>query len=182
MEHIRAAVGYYGKDSTEWAPYRPLHAHPLVSQAQAIAAARLFGSDVTDLKHLQHTLEAAKEANDLVVLLLDPWSTRIPDSRRQLSDNDRGGLPNAAVLVPVSTADEESERSREELMFDVEQTLVRFLGRPDALYSGRLPTPESFEGQLAETLEEGRNRMFRAARPRSTARSSAGDRPILRGP
>jgi FxsC-like protein len=182
MEQIRAAVDYYGKDATEWAPYRPLHAQPLVDQAQAVAAGRLFGSEVTDLKDLRHTLEVAREANDLVVLLLDPWSTKMSESRRRLTEADHAGLPDAAVLVPVSGTDEESERSREELMFDVEQTLAQFLGRPDALYSGRLPTPESFGSQLAVALEEGRNRMFRTGKKPPAAPGAAGERPILCGP
>jgi FxsC-like protein len=183
MERVRAAVDYYGKDSTEWAPYRPAQPQPLVDQAQAIAAGRLFGSEVTDLKDLRHTLDLAKEANDLVVLLLDPWSTRLPDSRRRLSDADREGLPDTAVLVPVSKADQESERSAEELMFDVKQTLAHFLGRSDALYLERLSTPESFGSQLATALEEGRNRLFRTARPAQADNGpTPGSRPILSGP
>ncbi|GAA3345500.1 hypothetical protein GCM10020358_52840 [Amorphoplanes nipponensis] len=182
MERVRAAVEYYGKDSTEWAPYRPLRRQPLVEQAQAIAAGQLFDSHVTGLEDLRRTLDVAKEANDLVVLLLDPWSTRLPASRRQLSEADLAGLPDAAVLVPVSDADPESEQSRDELMFDVEQTLARFLGRYDALYSGRLPTPESFGNQLASTLEQSRNRRFRVGRPAPGSASAAGDRPILNGP
>lgn len=183
MEQVRAAVDYYGKDSTEWAPYRPQHSRPLSEQAKAIAAGRLFGSEVTDLKDLRRTLDLAREANDLVVLLLDPWSTRLPDSRRRLADADRHGLPDAAVLVPVNSADPESEQRREELMFDVKQTLSQFLDRADALYSGRLPNPETFGSQLATALEQGRNRMFRASKP-SSSRSGrpAGDRPILGGP
>jgi FxsC-like protein len=180
MERIRAAVDYYGKDSTEWAPYRPTEPTPLVEQAQAVAAGRLFGSEVTDLKDLRRTLDLAREANDLVVLLLDPWSTRIPDNRRRLTDADRDGLPDAPVLVPVNSADPESERSREELLFDVRQTLAQFLGRSGALYHGQLPTPESFDSQLAATLEEGRNRLYRAAS--AQAAPSGGERPILRGP
>lgn len=180
MERIRHAVDCYGKDSTEWAPYRPLSAQPLAEQAKAVAAERLFGSQVTDLKDFQRTLEVAKEANDLVVLLLDPWSTRIPDSRRRLSEADRAGIPEAAVLVPVNGADHESQRGREMLMFDVEQTLSGFLSRSDALYRGRLPTPEAFSNQLAAVLEEGRNRMFRAHRPQPAP--SEASRPILCGP
>lgn len=182
MERVRDELEYYGKDSTEWAPYRPRHVQPLAMQAQAVAASQLFGSEVTDLKDLRRTLDLAEEANDLVVLLLDPWSTRIPDSRRRLSDADRAGLPEAAVLVPVNAADRESERSHEELMFDVEQTLAHFFGRPDALHSRRLPTPESFHSQLASTLEEGRNRMFRASGRRSLPPDSTRERPILHGP
>lgn len=183
MELIRAELDYYGKDSTEWAPYRPADSRPLADHAQAIAAGRLFGSEVTDLKDLRRTLEQARAANDLVVLLVDPWSTRVPDSRRRLSDADRAGLPDTAVLVPVNSTDLESERMRDELMFDVAKTLAGFLGRPDVLYSGRLPTPESFDNQLAATLEEGRNRMFRAGRQQPPDQGpSTGQRPILCGP
>jgi FxsC-like protein len=180
MERIRAGLESYGKGSAEWAPYRPLSAGSLADQAQAVAAGRLFGSEVTDLKDLQRTLDLAREAKDLVVLLLDPWSTRLPESRRQLSDADRAGLPDAAVLVPLNAADPESQQSREELMFEVEQTLSQFLGRSDALYSGRLPTPDSFGSELAAALEEGRNRMFRAGRKPSGG--AARERPILCGP
>jgi len=183
MEQIRTAVDCYGKDSTEWAPYRPSFTQPLAEQAKAVAAERLFGSEVTDLKDLRRTLDVAKAANDLVVLLLDPWSTRIPESRRRLSEADRRGIPEAAVLVPVNNADHESERGREMLMFDVEQTLAHFLRRSDALFRGRLPTPETFGNQLAAVLEEGRNRMFRTHRPEpASAEEPAGTRPILCGP
>ncbi|PRY29308.1 FxsC protein [Pseudosporangium ferrugineum] len=181
MEQVRSVLDYYGKESADWAPYLPVYSRPLAEQAKAVAAERLFGSEVTDLKDLRRTLDLAREARDLVVLLLDPWATRLPDSRRRLSDADGAGLPDAALLVPLSGADEESERSREELLFDVEQTLSQFLDRSDALYSGRLPTPDSFGGQLAAALEEGRNRMFRSGR-KVPPSGTGGDRPILRGP
>ncbi|MEU4242918.1 FxsC protein [Actinoplanes sp. NPDC026619] len=183
MERIRAQVDYYGKDSTEWAPYRPVQPQPLIDQAQAVAAGRLFGSEVADLKDLRQTLDQAKEANDLVVLLLDPWSTRLPDSRRQLTEADHSGLVDAAVLVPVNSADPESDLSRDELLFDVRQTLARFLGQSDALYLGRLPTPESFGNQLVEALEEGQNRLYRSGHPPDpSSGTGAVERPILRGP
>ncbi|WP_430788431.1 FxsC protein [Actinoplanes sp. G11-F43] len=180
MEQIRAQVDYYGKDATEWAPYRPLHPQPLIDQAQAVAAGRMFGSEVADLKDLRRTLDQAREANDLVVLLVDPWSTRLPDSRRRLTEADLSGLADAAVLVPVNSADPESDLSRDELLFDVRQTLGRFLGQSGALYLGRLPTPESFGRQLVEALEEGQNRLYRNGHPPSGTEQS--ERPILRGP
>ncbi len=183
MDQIRDYLEFYGKRALDWAPYRPALDRPLADHAQAVAAGRLLDSDVADLDDLPARIEQAARSNEMVVLLVDPWTTRIEGRRRVLAEADRLGLAATAVLVPVSRDDQETSRNRDELQFDVRQTISRYVSRIDALFRADIQTPESFDADLAGVLEEGRNRIFKMGQPRNAPISPVpGDRPILRGP
>jgi FxsC-like protein len=91
--------------------------------------------------------------------------------------------PNAAVLIPASATDAETKAHLEELRRYVAQVFRSGRGQHDALFRSEIPTPEGFAADLADVLEEARNRILRMSRDRRPpAEQTRRDRPILRGP
>jgi len=184
MDDVREQLDYYGKQARDWTPYRPESTEPLAEHAQAVAAGRVMGSEVTGIDSLPAKLERADQNNEIVVLLLDPWTTHLAGHRLVLSEADRAGLSfTTAVLVPSSAADPETVHNRDQLRFDVQQSLPHHVAKPEALFRLEIPTAEAFDVDLADMLEEARNRTFRTDRARhATPGAATGDRPILEGP
>jgi hypothetical protein len=58
---------------------------PLADHAQAVAAGRLLDSDVADLDDLPARIEQAGRRNEMVVLLVDPWTTRIGGYKTEMA-------------------------------------------------------------------------------------------------
>lgn len=183
MDEIRQDLSYYGETAADWAPYLPALDRPLASHAQALAADRLVGSDVAEIGDLIERIEQASRNNEIVVLLVDPWSTRLDAYRKVLAEADRRGLGGTAVLAPANQTDLETERNLDELGFDLRQTLRNSAKRPGTLFRTRIGTVDNFDTDLANVLEEARNRVFTEGRVHNLPLGqSSSERPILRGP
>nr|MDT0659632.1 FxsC protein [Micromonospora sp. DSM 115978] len=183
MRRVREDTSTYGEASRDWAPYRPSLATPLAEQARALAAEHLVGSEVADVAEVLDRIEVADRRNEIVVLLVDPWTTRLGPYRDILAEADRRGLGSAAVLVAVDRADAETYRHADELGFGVRQVFRRSSGRSTGWFRSRVDTPETFAADLTTVLEQARNRVFGEGRVHHRPpEGSARDRPILRGP
>jgi FxsC-like protein len=183
MERIREDLSYYGEAAEDWSPYQPVLAEPLADHAQALAADRMVGSEVAEIGEVLDRIERAGRHNELVVLLVDAWSTQLDPYRRILAEADRRGLGTAAVLVPVNHADAETRRNSDELTFRLRQTFRNSTRRPAAVFRSRIETPDGFAADLAHVLEAARNRLFWEGQVhRLPSGESTEERPILRGP
>ncbi|MDG4784475.1 FxsC protein [Micromonospora sp. WMMD1102] len=183
MGGIREDLRFYGDRGRDWAAYRPVLPEPLVAHACALAADRLFGSDVADLVDLSNRLDRARRNNEIVVLLVDAWITRLVSYQRILAEFDRRSDPSVAVLAPASLADAETVRHGGELRAGLVRMLPHRLAREDQLVRTEIDSPEAFEADLVAALEEAQNRIFSNGRVfRRPARNDPVERPILRGP
>jgi FxsC-like protein len=181
MAEIREVVDFYGVRAEDWTPFRPALDHPLADHASAVAADRLFSSDVVDLAQLPARIEQAGHDNEILVLLVDPWSPRLSEHRRLLAGVDHADPGSTAVLVAVSASDPETVDNGVELGVAVRQALAGYAGRADAMFRPDVRTPEDFDAELATVLEAGRNQVLKAARPRYPS-APVVERPILQGP
>src|SRR5690349_16293928 len=68
MAEVREVVDFYGVRAEDWTPFRPALDHPLADHASAVAADRLFSSDVVDLAQLPARIEQAGQDNEILVL------------------------------------------------------------------------------------------------------------------
>lgn len=183
MGAVRNDLRYYGERGQDWAPYRPAQPAPLVTHARAIAADRLFGSDVADLDGLADRLDQAHRNNDIVVLLVDSWATKLSAYQRILADFDGRADSAVAVLAPENGADAETVRHRGELRARLTGTLAQSIARSDQLVRIEIDSAESFECDLRLALEEAQNRIFSHGRVfRRPTGDEPADRPILQGP
>jgi FxsC-like protein len=183
MRRVREDLSAYGEASRDWAPYRPALAAPLADHAQALAAEHLINSEFAEVEEVLNRIELANRQNEIVVLLVDPWSARLHPYREILAEADRRGLGSAAVLVPVDRADDETNRHADELGFGVRQMFRHSSDRATGLFRSRIETPEIFAADLTKVLERARNRVFVEGHVyHGPSDGPPGDRPILRGP
>src|SRR5205807_409372 len=110
---VRSGRDLYGEDTTDWAPYRPKLDTPIVRYATTIAAQRSFQSGVADVRDLGERLDSARRNNQIVVLLVDAWTTRLPAHRQALAFCDgydrQSPQSTIAVMVPSSADDAETQ-------------------------------------------------------------------------
>jgi len=183
MDTVREDLRYYGQRGEDWAPYQPSLSEPIAARARVVAAERSFGSEIVDLEGLDDRIESANRNNDIVVLLVDAWATKIDAYRNTLSDFDGRADPTVAVLVPSNRDDAESTRHRGELRADVSTTFRNAVNRRDQLLRTDIETVGVFDDDLMSVIEEAQNRIYSRGRIfRRPLDTPSADRPILEGP
>jgi FxsC-like protein len=183
MGLVRNDVRYYGARRQDWAPYRPSLPEPLAARARSLAAERLFGSEVADLDGLPDRIHHAHRNNDIVVLLVDAWATKLEAYRSRLVEFDCRGESAVGVLVPASCEDAETARHRAELRSDVSATFRNTAARRDPMFRTEIGTVAGFDNDLMAVLEAAQNHIYSKGRIfRRPAGAPSTDRPILEGP
>ncbi|MFB9356851.1 FxsC protein, partial [Actinoplanes nipponensis] len=173
---------FYGDSARAWSPFRPVTTAPLLDEAIRIAADRSLIAHGATLDELDECLRRARRDNQIVVLLVDPWSTRMADHHDVLHRYDRREDHPAAVMILWSRDDEETQANARELTSALGRTFPRNLLRPHTItFRQAVLTPETFRADLQIILEELRNRAIAHGlrRPRP---GPAGSRAILEGP
>jgi len=179
----RESRQFYGGTALDWSPYRPSVDEPLADYARRIAADRSLRAQVTEVDQLQDCIDRAQRDNQIVVLLVDPWSTKVDHHHEILVNYDGRTDQSAAVMIPWSTADTETWRKASELTAAVSHTFPRNMRRTHAtMFRQSVLTNESFRSDLQVVLDESRNRVIANGRLRRPLPGSSGSRPILEGP
>jgi FxsC-like protein len=184
VSSVRHNLRYYGGRPEDWSPYHPEATRSIAASATDVAAGLRLEARVCDLSRLDDCLAAAHENNQVVVMLLDPWSIRLQPHREILQDFDRRDIPAAAVIVPWNVGDEETQESAPALLETLNDTFPTRTGRRDPMmFRSGVRSLQSFGYELQSVLEAARNRLFATGtvhrRPTST---SLPQRPILEGP
>jgi FxsC-like protein len=183
MDKVRENLVFYGDEAEDWSPYLPALPEPLAEHAQSLAADQLLESGVGGIDDVVNRIERARRDNEIVVVLVDWWTTQLDSYQRVLAEIDRRGLDRTAVLVPASRTDEETAQNRDELRFGLRRTFRNTATRPDPMFRAEIATPDGFDSDLAGVIEEARNRIFREGQVHHLPPGDPpGDRPILRGP
>ena len=183
MGTVRQDVSYYGEQREDWAPFRPDLPEPLVVHAGAVAAERLFGSDVAALDDLADRVDRAYERNEIVVLLVDAWATKLAAYQQALAEIDDRADPAVAVLVSSSESDAETVAHRGQLAAGVRDTFPHNVDRHDPMFRAGIATHQGFDADLVAVLEKAQNRIFRFGRVfRQPSPDVPAGRPLLKGP
>lgn len=174
---------FYGSTPEDWTPYLPTSAEPLATFATRIAAARSLATEVAEVGELDACIDQAQRDNQIVVLLVDPWSTRMASHHEILNRYDRRADQPAAVMIPWNSEDAETRSRTPELTASVGRTFPRNMRRPHTTtFRPSVLTNETFRSDLQIVLEESRNRVIASGMLRRSLPSSTGSRPILEGP
>ncbi|MFB9360159.1 FxsC protein, partial [Actinoplanes nipponensis] len=174
---------FYGESARAWSPYRPALDQPLADYATRIAGARSLDAQITEVGELDQCIDKAERDNQIVVLLVDPWSTRLARNHDILHRYDEREDHPAAVMIPWNRDDAETQAKASELTSAVNRTFPRNVRRPhNTTFRQSVLTHETFGSDLHVVLEESRNRAIANGRIRRPLPGTSGSRPILEGP
>jgi FxsC-like protein len=182
---IRHGVQHYGDRPRDWAPYLSSSARPLAEEAAMVAADQGLRSAVVTVDELEECLDSARRRNQIVVLLVDPWSLQIQHIRAALGGHDLLSEPTTAVFVVVSHDDPETTDRSDELISQVRSTVILDDHHSDdVMFRSSVLSAAAFRADLSVVIEIARNRLFVEGtvfrRPAEGTPTRA--RPILMGP
>jgi FxsC-like protein len=179
----RRHMDFYGSNFADWAPYRPERPEPIGQHATDIAADRHLASEIRDLDDLDALIDYATAHNQIVILLVDAWSTLLPRYRTTLDAYDRRNEPTTAVLVPCNAADKETMSNHMILSTALAQTFPRNMIRNDKeMFRINISTAEDFRRELAGVLAVAENRLYKYGIVYRTPPEPGRTRPTLQGP
>jgi FxsC-like protein len=184
LARIRNETQFYSTNPHDWAPYKPLSTQRICVFAQNIASTKdLTSALATADRSIIDLLLRAREQNEIVVLIVDVWSTRLDPFHAVLREYDERNAPTSAVMVPWNEIDEELTERSAELAEDLRRAFPNNTAREDPLFRSAIPTLERFQTALEEVLAEAQSRVFHFG---MVARRAGGthvvDRPILTPP
>jgi FxsC-like protein len=157
----RTDLQFYGETASEWSPFRPVSMESLLNRATRVAANRGLAAHAATLDELDACLASAQRDNQIVVLLVDPWSALIDRHRDILHRYDQRLDQPAAVMIPWNRHDEETMTRSSDLAGAISRTFPYSVRRPiSTTFRQRIPTLEAFTAELAVALEESRNRIL----------------------
>lgn len=184
---LRRNREFYGSQPQEWAPYRPDMSTPIADYACAIAERRSFHSGVADLSGLAERIAHARSNNQIVVLLVDVWSTQLREHRRALAVcneiDQQTEESTTAIMVPAGHDDQETQANWRQLGDSLRAVfLKRAVIGDDVMFRPSILTYDAFNADLQVVLEVAKNRIFGKGTVYRRPPGSANRRPILQGP
>jgi FxsC-like protein len=158
---IREDLQHYGADPFEWAPYRPELDQRISVFAQSVAAEHDLSSGLARSGDVLRVLQRARIDNELVVLLVDAWSTQIEQYRGHMREFDLRNEPATGVMVPWSEQDTEANEQAARLYQGIEEAFPMNTIRADELFRVRIGTSTAFRQELIDVLVKAQSRVFR---------------------
>jgi FxsC-like protein len=180
---VRNDLQHYGPEPFDWAPYRPELDQRISVFAQNVAANQDLTSGLAEAYGVLDLLDRAAQRNELVVLLVDVWTTKLESYRRYMIAYDLRNEPSSAVMVPWNNSDRETAENSEELRGHLHQAFPRNTIRGDDLFRTYIATSEAFRIELMEILVKAQSRVFRNGPVgRRAGNDSVTERPVLELP
>jgi FxsC-like protein len=165
LETVRTILSSYGEDALDWCPFSPEAEGPIVIEAQD-AARRVnlvcVPSVVDD--HLCDRIKAAPEQNEIMLILADPWTLRLPSYAAKLGDIDQLHLGYGALLCIWDDRDEETQQRADQLKQTLAEIFATKWDRPpqNHVFQG-INSLEQAKKQLDTVLDDLRNLLIRRA-------------------
>jgi len=180
---VRSNIIYYGNHPHDWTPYLPAYPRPLAEYACSVAARKSFRSTVATIDQLNELIAQANQTNQIVVLLVDVWSTKIDRFHVVLHEYDSRNEPTTAVMIPLNPDDAETQAHSGELSNRTRQTFINnALRHDDVMFRSSVLTYQTFGADLQVVLEVARNRVFIRGKVYRRPPGPGHPRPILEGP
>jgi FxsC-like protein len=151
-------ASYYGKDISEWNPYRQDSMRSLADHAAELARSLSYTPEVGDLFRHEAGLVGADRPSGPEVLLVDPWAAVQPECRDILRRLDSLDKPWVQVIVVWNQQDAQMQTDTERLRSALDAALPRKLreGRATSALAVRgVPSLEDSANLPPEPPEPG---------------------------
>lgn len=177
LASVRNCVESYGAESVDWMPYNPPDDRRISSYAQGVISRRDFTSQLETIDSgLLAVLDRAATRNELVVILVDPWSTKLTRYRQPLRDYDERNEPSVVIMVPTNGDDPATAAA-------IKDALPRNVIRHDILFRDQVSSIEDFRRTLIRSITLAQGRIFaHGTVGRILSSSSLPGPPSLTGP
>ncbi len=169
MSEVRLTNDCYATyhDRKDWRPCFP----DLDRKVEGIVTgpARADNRGFEFLEHsaqLMNRLREAKRLNNVIVIVVDPWSVRLPDMHRFLDTFDAEDFPNAAVIVNWNGKDPETAAQAAQLQGIMENHFKGRRARRE-YYKDPVSTPEGIEQAVSEAFGAIRARLIEMGKIRA---------------
>jgi FxsC-like protein len=181
---LRRDAQFYGPTPLDWAPYRPQYPRRVCIFAQNVASTNDMTSALaTGDTSIVGLVTQAKERNELVMLLVDVWATKLDPYHAVLLEYDNLNAPTSAVMVPWNETDEEIRERADELLDDLRLAFPNNVAREDEVFRTALATHETLQIAMEEALVLMQARITRLG---TVLRRAGGartiERPVLSSP
>lgn len=157
---------YYGKDISEWNPYRQDSMRSLADHAAELARSLSYTPEVGDLFRHEAGLVGVDRPSGPEVLLVDPWAAVQPECRDILHRLDSMDKPWVQVIVVWNQQDAQMQTDTERLRGALDAALPRKLreGRATSALAVRgVPSLEDFGIVLPTVIAAAGRHYLRSA-------------------
>ena len=152
MRRHRSNLAPYGNKGASWKPYL---IDNIGAMAQEIALSERFAYTEMDFtSQLLKKIHEAEKRNEIVVIVLDVWTVKLPRYEKTMRRYDLSGIKNCAVLIPWNDEDSETRESRASLN---EQLLQIFKSKPEersAYFQNYISSAKALKDGIRNALVE----------------------------
>jgi FxsC-like protein len=176
LASTRTYLDCYGdRGGADWRPYMPRVDQPVGLLASSVATEEnlLYEWVRLDEDLIEHLDEAAR-TRTMVVLIVDPWTVRLPLYKSLMTELDQRNYPNTAVLVPHNPDDPELDRGGNGGS-DVRNLFVnRVTSNGQDQFAHGIASPDELKSELARKLQTAKSRIEKQMQ---ICRKASGDGP-----
>jgi FxsC-like protein len=176
--HVPARQACYGDRPENWRPYHPQFAKRIGPLVQMTAGAADLTSLLVDVgPGLRDRLKQAKNKQNIVVLIVDPWSLDVASIADHLGEYDELDLWNCTAFVTWNDDDLETQHKRPALKQKVVEIFENKTapGRDTNTFRDDINSLKKLEGDLAEALVQIQQRIVERGK---VMRKAEGERDI----
>lgn len=169
FSHPRTAVDRYKtRGGRDWRPYDPDFQETVgILAAKTAAKYRLYFGEMPLDNDLVQRIEAAEKKGEIVIILVDAWTLKIPKYRDLMQKIDKVNFENCALMVPWNAPDPETEQYRTDLSEIVQKTFkFKSAFRKTIYYSDSVDSARELRARLLKTFAEFANRKIDTAIPK----------------
>jgi len=178
LEGLRASLEAYGDEGGfDWRPYLPTDDTEIAITAALVASKEGFFYEKVKLSSgLVEEISDLADANQLVVVLVDPWSIlRVGFYGHLMRKLDRLSSTSSVIVVLVNESDYETARSRLDLEDAVREIFANRMEVPDPVaFAPWIGTAGDLEQQLAAKLTGAKLRVLKRRNVRPAGASNGG--------
>jgi FxsC-like protein len=161
---------YAAGDPGDWQPFAPVTTTVARFLTQKIATEEELVQEPLPLDdQLIPRIRKAEENNNIVIVIIDPWSVRVERLRNLLADFDQQLFKNCALIVPWNRGDQDTVTHEVALRGEV----TAILDRTASVYFFEHPQSRSdFEQNIRAAIHHIRRKLLRTADTISKAEGS----------
>jgi FxsC-like protein len=172
----------YGEelDRKDWRPSYPGEDEEagIVAAEMAIADKRFSEFLVPD-GNLMREIRDAEEENNIVILVVDPWSLKLNTFTKFLSDYDQSLLTNCGVIVHWNQRDNETVANMPTLRPDVQRSFRRQIAQSKSYFSGEVNSLGDFKRALVEAFQRIRGSLIQEGKGLSAEQGPSIKKPVI---